>query len=534
MILVTATPHSGNEEAFRDLLGFLDPCVRRRCPTTSPASRNRAARERLARHFVQRRRGDIRQYPRATRRSPSASTRDETYALTPEYAAVLRPGLAYAREVVRDPADNARRQRVRWWSALALLRSLGSSPAAAAATLRERAPDRGGRRRAPRPTRSAAGPSSTTDDESARGRRTSRPAPTRRQRTTHRASPRSAACATSPGPAEALAGTEDAKLAKATSDREAAPRGRLPADRLLPLHPHRRVRRRRRCARRCPRTSRSRSSPAPSPPTSARRASTPSRDDRQARARRHRLPVARASTSRSSSTRSSTTTSPGTRPATSSARAASTATASAARRSGSSPSTARTTRSTASCSTVLLRKHKADPATRSASACRCRWTRNAVLEAIFEGILLRGGSDERSADQLAFWEREVIEPAAGRLLRRVGAGRRRARRRRARCSPSTRSRSTRSSRPGMPPGPRSAPGIDVRRFALDALRAHGATVDRAAGRRRRRRVARGAARGARCRGDRCRPHARSASRPRRGRTGSSGARTRSWTASRPT
>ena len=48
--------------------------------------------------------------------------------------------LAYARETVQDDQGGARyRQRVRWWSALALLRSLASSPAAAAATLRSRA-----------------------------------------------------------------------------------------------------------------------------------------------------------------------------------------------------------------------------------------------------------------------------------------------------------------------------------------------------------------------------------------------------------
>ena len=48
--------------------------------------------------------------------------------------------LRYARETVADPLDsNQHRQRVRWWSVLALLRSLSSSPAAAAATLRTRA-----------------------------------------------------------------------------------------------------------------------------------------------------------------------------------------------------------------------------------------------------------------------------------------------------------------------------------------------------------------------------------------------------------
>jgi hypothetical protein len=40
---------------------------------------------------------------------------------------------------VTDPVGGTHHQRVRWWAALALLRSLASSPAAAAATLRARA-----------------------------------------------------------------------------------------------------------------------------------------------------------------------------------------------------------------------------------------------------------------------------------------------------------------------------------------------------------------------------------------------------------
>ena len=46
--------------------------------------------------------------------------------------------LTYARESL-DSADRSHRQRVRWWSMLALLRALASSPAAAASTLRNRA-----------------------------------------------------------------------------------------------------------------------------------------------------------------------------------------------------------------------------------------------------------------------------------------------------------------------------------------------------------------------------------------------------------
>ncbi len=138
LILVTATPHSGKEEAFRTLIGFLDPSFADLPDDLTPEERA-SERRRLARHFVQRRRADITNYLGDTR-FPDRETREETYALTPEYKRFFERVLAYARETVRDPAGgDARRQRVRWWVALGLLRALASSPAAAAETLRTRA-----------------------------------------------------------------------------------------------------------------------------------------------------------------------------------------------------------------------------------------------------------------------------------------------------------------------------------------------------------------------------------------------------------
>ncbi len=131
MVLVTATPHSGNEEAFQSLLELLDPGL-----TLELAS---ADRKRLARHFVQRRRADIRRFMGEDTPFPDREEMEHPYRLSPEYRRLFEKALAYAIETVKDEAGGAFARRVRWWSVLALLRSLGSSPRAAAATLRTRA-----------------------------------------------------------------------------------------------------------------------------------------------------------------------------------------------------------------------------------------------------------------------------------------------------------------------------------------------------------------------------------------------------------
>jgi superfamily II DNA or RNA helicase len=140
LILVTATPHSGKEEAFRSLLSFLDHSFID-LPPELAGPQNEPYRRKLAAHFVQRRRADIRHYMKTDTPFPSREDREETYSLGEgsDYRRLFERVLDYARETVTDHAGGHYRQRVRWWSALALLRSLASSPAAAAATLRNRA-----------------------------------------------------------------------------------------------------------------------------------------------------------------------------------------------------------------------------------------------------------------------------------------------------------------------------------------------------------------------------------------------------------
>ncbi|MCG8365676.1 MAG: DEAD/DEAH box helicase [Pseudanabaenales cyanobacterium] len=139
LILVTATPHSGKEAAFRSLLALLNPDFAN-LPEDLTGKENEPIRRQLAAHFVQRRRGDIRNYLDADTLFPERLEADETYSISSEYKKLFDRILNYARETVQFPDENSRhRQRVRWWSALGLLRALASSPAAAAMTLRNRA-----------------------------------------------------------------------------------------------------------------------------------------------------------------------------------------------------------------------------------------------------------------------------------------------------------------------------------------------------------------------------------------------------------
>jgi superfamily II DNA or RNA helicase len=137
LMLVTATPHSGNEGAFRSLLGLLRPDFRD-LPEDLSGQANQKFRQTVAAHLVQRRRADVRAYLETDTVFPEREDAEQTYTLSPEYKSFFNSMLDYARERVLDTSGSRQRQRVRWWSALALLRSLASSPAAAAATLRAR------------------------------------------------------------------------------------------------------------------------------------------------------------------------------------------------------------------------------------------------------------------------------------------------------------------------------------------------------------------------------------------------------------
>ncbi len=136
MVLLTATPHSGDEDAFYNLLGLLNREFSD-LRSLSGAPRDKL-RERLASHFVQRRRADIAEW-QDTSVFPDRLSREAAYKLGGEWGALFNSVLDYAQKIVESVKDESLvRQRMNWWAALALLRCISSSPAAAAATLRTR------------------------------------------------------------------------------------------------------------------------------------------------------------------------------------------------------------------------------------------------------------------------------------------------------------------------------------------------------------------------------------------------------------
>lgn len=137
VLLVTATPHSGNEGAFRSLLGLLNRDFVN-LPQDLSGEENAPQRRFLARHLVQRRRVDLRHYLQRDTPFPERKNLEQHYMLSQPYRALFEKVLDYARETVINSSGGTLQQRVRWWSALSLLRAMASSPAAAAATLRER------------------------------------------------------------------------------------------------------------------------------------------------------------------------------------------------------------------------------------------------------------------------------------------------------------------------------------------------------------------------------------------------------------
>lgn len=139
LILLTATPHSGDETAFYNLISLLNPKfvdLQNRTSASDPL------RQELARHFVQRRRKDIAEWQAETNDGtgfPRRMKSEVTYKLTGDWGVFFDAVQNYCVEL----AENVERQgendaRLIWYATLALLRCVASSPAAAVKALSNR------------------------------------------------------------------------------------------------------------------------------------------------------------------------------------------------------------------------------------------------------------------------------------------------------------------------------------------------------------------------------------------------------------
>jgi superfamily II DNA or RNA helicase len=135
LLLLTATPHSGDEEAFYNLLSLLSPKFTELKHKTSA---NDPLRQELARHFVQRRRKDIDEW-QDTRGFPKRMTTEITYQLSGAWGQFFDDVQSYCRELAEsvEAAGNGN-ARLIWYATLALLRCVASSPAAAVKALNTR------------------------------------------------------------------------------------------------------------------------------------------------------------------------------------------------------------------------------------------------------------------------------------------------------------------------------------------------------------------------------------------------------------
>jgi len=138
MVFLTATPHSGDESAFHNLLALLHADFRALQGLPDGPIRQKL-RERLALQFVQRRRADIAEWRDAGSVFPDRETKEATYSLSGDWGRLFDEVLDYARTMVkRAEGQSALRQRMSWWAALALLRCVSSSPASATVALTTR------------------------------------------------------------------------------------------------------------------------------------------------------------------------------------------------------------------------------------------------------------------------------------------------------------------------------------------------------------------------------------------------------------
>ena len=134
MILLTATPHSGKPEEFHSLLGLL----KQEFETLDLPTSSQNQRRDLAKHFVQRKRGDVEKWMGEDTPFPTRDAFEADYSLSLGYRNFFEEMLDFAKQLISTVPEKIGQRKVQYWTALALLRGVMSSPAAGVEMLNTR------------------------------------------------------------------------------------------------------------------------------------------------------------------------------------------------------------------------------------------------------------------------------------------------------------------------------------------------------------------------------------------------------------
>lgn len=135
LVLLTATPHSGKPEEFQSLLGLL----KLKFEKINLGEAKVEERKEIADHFVQRKRADVVKWMDEETLFPERDSAEVAYKLSAEYALFYNELLDFARGLtVGSQGESKIKQRMRYWTALALMRGCMSSPKAGLEMLERR------------------------------------------------------------------------------------------------------------------------------------------------------------------------------------------------------------------------------------------------------------------------------------------------------------------------------------------------------------------------------------------------------------
>ena len=134
LVLLTATPHSGQAEEFQSILGLLKP------EFESYELQTPKEREELSHYFIQRRRADIIHYLGGETVFPKrVQLENNEYDFAPEYRELLSDIIEYIKNGVSQMTTaDKRKHRYLYWDLLALMRGVMSSPASGISMLQNK------------------------------------------------------------------------------------------------------------------------------------------------------------------------------------------------------------------------------------------------------------------------------------------------------------------------------------------------------------------------------------------------------------